>query len=79
MTAHREIVSIRPRALAEEGAALYMGMSVSTLQKLVREKRIPRPRQVSDRLVAHEVADLDDYMDNCPRSDLPPGPGRKSA
>lgn len=73
-----EVVTIRPRGLSEDNAATYLGLSVSTLQQLVREGKLPRPRQVSARRVSHEVADLDAYMDNCPRSTLMPGPGRKA-
>ncbi len=71
------IVTVRPRGLPEEAAAAYIGISVGTLQMLVRTGKLPRPRQVSPARVVHEISDLDAYMDSCPRSTLPPGPGRR--
>jgi predicted DNA-binding transcriptional regulator AlpA len=78
MAGVKEIVVIRPRMLAEESAAAYIGVSVSTLQKLVREGKVKKPRQVSTGRVAYEVSDLDEYLDTCPRSTMEPGPGRRS-
>lgn len=72
-------VSIRPRGLPEPDAATYIGASLSTLQKLVREGKLPRPKLISDRRVVHEVSDLDAYMDACPRSDLMPVPRKAAA
>lgn len=74
----KTIVTIRPRMLVEDSAAHYIGVSVSTLQKLVREGKVQKPRQVSAGRVAYEVADLDEYIDTCPRSTMEPGPGRKA-
>ena len=79
MTSRTEVVTIRPRGLCEEAAAAYIGIGVSSLQKLVREGKIKKPRMVTARLVSHEVADLDEYMDSCPRSTHAPGPGRVGA
>jgi predicted DNA-binding transcriptional regulator AlpA len=78
MASAKEIVTIRPRMLAEDAAAAYAGFSVSTLQKLVREGKLQKPRQVSQGRVAYEVSDLDEYLDTCPRSTMEPGPGRRS-
>jgi predicted DNA-binding transcriptional regulator AlpA len=78
MADRKTVVTIRPRVLPEDAAAIYIGVSTSTLQKLVRDGKLQKPRQVSAARVAYEVADLDEYLDTCPRSTLKPGPGQKA-
>lgn len=60
--------------LSKEEAADYIGISVSTLERLVRQKKIALPRQISDRRVAFLLADLDEWITTRPPSDLPPPP-----
>lgn len=67
-----EVVSILPRMLREPDAAAYMGIGVTTLQKLVQRGDLPRPKRVSDGCAAHEVSDLNKYLDGCERSTFLP-------
>jgi prophage regulatory protein len=55
-------------------AAEAVSLSVSTLEKLVRQGRFPPPRKVSDARVAWLRADLLAWAEGLPVSDLPPPP-----
>lgn len=65
-------MSITPAALVLEDAAAYCALSVSTLQKLVREGAAPKPRKLSERRVAFLVKDLDSWLVSLPESDILP-------
>jgi prophage regulatory protein len=60
--------------LNKEEAADYIGISVSTLERLVREKKFAQPRQISGRRVGFLLADLDEWINALPPSNLPPPP-----
>lgn len=62
-----------PAALPREAAALYVGLSLSTFEKAVREKTAPQPRQLSGRRVVWLRHELDAWLLASPVSEqLPP-------
>lgn len=65
-------VVVAPAALEREAAAAYLALSVSTFERLVREKSLPAPRQVADRRVAWLRTELDEWLQARPISDLLP-------
>lgn len=67
------VMQFAPAALEREQAAAYAGLSLSTFEKEVREKRAPQPRQVAGRRVAWLRAEIDAWLFACPVSEqLPP-------
>ena len=59
------VMQFAPAALDREMAASYCGLSQTTFEKAVREKKAPQPRQLAGRRVA--------WLHACPVSDqLPP-------
>lgn len=67
------VVSIEPVFLDRHDAAFFLGISESTLEKLVREDDAPKPRQVSPKRVAWLVRELRAWAETRPVSDqLPP-------
>lgn len=67
-------VAIRPAYLDRAGVAAYLALSESTVEKLVREGSLPRPRLLSDRRTAWLVRELDEWAEQRPVSDLAPPP-----
>jgi prophage regulatory protein len=67
-----------PAVLVREAAAVYAGLSVSTMENQVRKGQFPAPRQLSERRVGWLRADIDTWADALPVSSLPPGPGGRS-
>lgn len=65
---------ITPIALDKASAAHYLSISVGTLEKLVREGRAPKPRLMSDKRVCWLRAELDDFAQSRPTSELLPPP-----
>lgn len=64
---------IEPAYLEKAAAASFLGISESTLEKLVREDDAPKPRQVSQKRVAWLVRELRAWAEARPVSDqLPP-------
>lgn len=51
-----------------------MAMSASTVQRLVREDKFPKPRQLSGHRVAWLVRELEEWAESRPVSDLLPPP-----
>ena len=67
------MISIRPAALEKEVAAQFVSLSVSTLEKLVREGQFPRPRLLAGRRTGYLVRELEEWLESRPVSDqLPP-------
>lgn len=67
------IVAVKPAYLDIAGTCSYVALGESTLQKLVREDKFPKPRVLSDRRVAWLVRELDEWSESRPISDqLPP-------
>lgn len=58
--------------LRREDAAEYVGLSVSTFEKAVREGRAPQARQVADRRVVWLRKELDTWLEAAPISNLLP-------
>lgn len=61
-------------------AASMLSLAMSTVQRLVREKQFPAPRQISAGRVGWLVREIEDWAETRPVSDLPPPPntgGRK--
>jgi prophage regulatory protein len=62
-------------------AAGMLSLAMSTVQRLVREKQFPAPRQISAGRVGWLVREIEDWAETRPVSDLPPPPntgGRKA-
>ena len=68
------IVTITPAALDAEQAALYVALSKTTVESLVRSGEFPKPRQLSPRRVGFLVAELDAWLASRPVSELLPPP-----
>lgn len=67
------IVQVAPAGLEREQAAAYVGLSISTFEKAVRERNAPQPRQIAKRRVVWRRAELDAWLEKCPVSEqLPP-------
>ena len=66
------IVSTRPACLDRAGAAAYLSLSESTVEKLTREGEFPRPRLLSGRRTAWLVRELDEWLEQRPVSELLP-------
>ena len=70
--AEKKVLPCLPAALAKDLAVQYLGLSVSTFEKLVREGVMPPPRRLSARRVAWVRAELDEWLLRQPVSDLLP-------
>jgi prophage regulatory protein len=68
------IVTMRPACLSLDDAARAVALSPSVLKKLVREKRFPAPRQLSQRRVGWLVRELEKWCKGRPVSDTLPLP-----
>lgn len=79
MKAPPSIVHTAPAILRRDAAAAYMGISVSLFEQLVRRKRMPAPRQISDGTTGWLRTELEAHAHALPVSVLPPGPGRQDA
>ena len=66
------IMNFAPAALEKSAAAAYLAMGETTFEKLVREKSLPQPRQISDRRVAWLRTELDLWLISRPESKLLP-------
>ena len=67
------VMQFAPAALEREQAAAYAGLSLSTFELEVREKRAPQPRKVAGRRVAWLTKELDAWLFACTISEqLPP-------
>jgi prophage regulatory protein len=68
------VVAIEPGALEPEAAAAFCALSLTTMEKLEREGRFPKRRQLSDRRCGHLVSELQAWLAARPVSDLAPPP-----
>ena len=67
------MMHFRPAALEKEQAAQFVSLSVSTLEKLLREGQFPRPRLLAGRRTGYLVRELEEWLESRPVSDqLPP-------
>lgn len=67
-------MTVRPACLDRAGAAAYLSLSESTVEKLTREGGFPRPRLLSGRRTGWLVRELDEWLEQRPVSDLLPPP-----
>jgi len=67
-------VALTPGALDLGNTALYVALSISTVQKLVREAHFPPPRKLSAGRVGFLVRELDEWLESRPVSQLLPPP-----
>lgn len=74
-----QIQSIEPAALDRTGAALYVGLSLSSFEKAVREGRAPTPRAIGSRRVVWLVRELAAWLDALPASNFLPPPNTGAA
>lgn len=65
-------LQIAPAALSRKDAAAFLSLSVSTLEKLVREGALPKPRLLAGRRVAWIRAELESWLIKRPESELLP-------
>lgn len=66
-------MSIPPYALPLEEAAPYVGLSISTFQRAVREdETCPKPRQLTGRRVGYIRRELEAWVESRPISELLP-------
>lgn len=66
-------VAVKPAYLDIAGACSFVALGETTLQKLVRENKFPKPRELSGRRVAWLVRELEEWAESRPVSEqLPP-------
>jgi prophage regulatory protein len=75
----REVIQSPPLMVEREAAAAALGISVRTLEGLVRAGDLPPPRKLSAGRVGWLWRELVAFAESRPVSDLPPGPGRKES
>lgn len=63
---------MKPLYLDLPSVAAYLSIGESTVQKLVRQSALPKPRLLSGRKVGWLVRELDEWAEARPVSDLPP-------
>jgi prophage regulatory protein len=75
------MLKIRPAALRQEDAADFLGLSVSTVEGLVRQGDFPKPRQLAGRRVGWLVRELEEWLESRPVSTQlpPPNTNRRAA
>ena len=56
-----------PRGLRREDAASYLGISATTFDQMVAERRMPEPRQASRGRVVWDRHELDGAFDRLPK------------
>lgn len=64
-----------PAILPRVAAAAHSGLSISTMEKLVRQGRFPKPRQLSPGRVGWLPHEINEWAQALPVSELLPGPG----
>jgi len=69
---------LEPLFVPIEDAAARLSVSVSTVEKLIREGELTA-RKLSDSCSRIRFTDLVAWADSRPISDIKPGPGRKAA
>ncbi|WP_439685078.1 DNA-binding transcriptional regulator AlpA [Cupriavidus oxalaticus] len=65
---------MRPIYVDLPTVASIVALSITSVQKLVREEQFPKPRAVSSRRVAWLVREIEEWAEARPVSDLPPPP-----
>jgi prophage regulatory protein len=70
------VIQTAPLMVEREAAAAALGISVRTLEGLVRTGDLPPPRKLSAGRVGWLWRELVAFAESRPVSDLPPGPGK---
>ncbi|MFL9918842.1 AlpA family phage regulatory protein [Paraburkholderia fungorum] len=65
---------MRPLFLDLRGVAEALSLSPTTVQKMVRTKEFPAPRELSGRRVGWLVRELEEWCEARPHSDMLPPP-----
>jgi prophage regulatory protein len=65
-------VTVKPAYLDIADACSFVALGETTLQKLVRENKFPKPRELSGRRVAWLVRELEEWAESRPVSELLP-------
>lgn len=68
----RSVIYIEPLILAKPDAAAFISVSESMVDKLVQQKRLKPPRKISNGRMGYLVADLKEFVQGLPVSDLLP-------
>ena len=71
------IIQTPPLLVPREKASAALGVSDSTVDRLVREGRLPPPRRISGNRVGWLWRELQAFAEALPVSDCAPGPGRR--
>ncbi|RVJ02419.1 XRE family transcriptional regulator [Sinorhizobium meliloti] len=69
MTLQPDPVSYPPRGLSREEAARYIGVSVSKFEAMVKDRRMPKPRQLDRRAVWDRV-EIDMAFSSLPHQEV---------
>lgn len=64
--------AVKPLVMDVPRLSDYLSMSESTLQRLVREGKFPKPRQLSGRRVGWLTHEVDEWATTLPVSELLP-------
>ena len=70
----RSLIYLEPLILAKPDAAAFISVSESMVDKLVAQKRLKPPRKISSGRAGYLVADLKEFVQGLPVSDLLPPP-----
>jgi prophage regulatory protein len=65
-------------ALRREEVSALVGLSLSSVQRLIARGEFPAPRKVGSRSVAWSRAEVEAWFASRPVSDLPPPPPRST-
>jgi prophage regulatory protein len=65
---------MKPIYLDLESVSAAVSLSETSVQKLVREDKFPKPRAISGRRVAWLTREVEEWAEAQPVSDLPPPP-----
>ena len=69
---------MKPIYVELEAVAKLLSLGTTTVQKLVREKAFPAPRQLSRQRVAWLLREVEAWAEERPVSELPPPPNTGS-
>ena len=64
--------TVQPVFLDYPGVARLLNVGLATVQRMVREGAMPKPRRISARRVGFLVRELVEWVESRPVSDLPP-------
>ena len=71
---HQQTIASKPLFLDLPSVIATTSLRESTLQKMVRESKFPKPRQLSDKRCAWLYEEVEEWARNRPVSELLPPP-----